>query len=449
MVPRPGALVKVGRDGESLGLRLRRPGFAERVNVLAYDQVKAQERELELAEERRLFYVAMTRAKDRLIVSGAAKLEGWHESNRFAPIGWAGAAFVPDIGARATAAAVATDAAVDTAAAVRGASSGPPPFVTDLGVRVSFVTETDQTESVDVIPLQGAKGRRSGQTLAPAAPPPHLDDRPAIGTLSYTALALYEQCGYRFYVQRVLGLADAPTPASAPTAPTEAGMAEPDLAMAAPDSAPSPPEPMRTTLSGADRGTLIHQLLAGLDLRRPVLADPLPADVRELLTGLVASSTFARLAALQDVRREQHFAFPIGETLITGVFDVLAREREHDRLLVVDYKSDRLAGADPHAIVAERYVAQRTIYALAALKLGATAVEVAHLFLEAPEDPVSATFTAADAATLEADLAGRVAGVGGSRSGAFPVTNAPGRRVCDGCPAQGGLCSYPLEVTSR
>ena len=175
----------------------------------------------------------------------------------------------------------------------------------------------------------------------------------------------------------------------------------------------------------------------------------MPADVRELLTGLIASSTFARLAALQDVRREQHFAFPIGETLITGVFDVLARERERDLLLVVDYKSDRLAGRDPQAIVAERYIAQRTIYALAALKLGAVAVEVAHLFLEAPEDSVSATFTAADALALEADLAQRFATVGGGRPGGFPVTNAPGRRVCDGCPAQGGLCSYPLEVTSR
>jgi hypothetical protein len=236
----------------------------------------------------------------------------------------------------------------------------------------------------------------------------------------------------------VLGLADAPTPAPTPQAPT-----------APPAPAPEPPAPTRPTLSGADRGTLIHQLLASLDLRRPSLVDPMPADVRDLLTGLLASSTFARLTAMHDVRREQRFAFPIGETLITGVFDVLARERERDRLLVVDYKSDRLAGSDPQAIVAERYTAQRTIYALAALKLGAASVEVAHLFLEAAEDPVSATFTAADAPTLEADLALRVAGVGGSRSGDFPVTNAPGRRVCDGCPAQGGLCSHPLAVTTR
>src|SRR5262249_6742135 len=40
------------------------------------------------------------------------------------------------------------------------------------------------------------------------APPPLLTERPSpvpIGHLSYSALALYERCGYRFYVERVLG----------------------------------------------------------------------------------------------------------------------------------------------------------------------------------------------------------------------------------------------------
>ncbi len=124
---------------------------------------------------------------------------------------------------------------------------------------------------------------------------------------------------------------------------------------------------------------------------------------------------------------------------------MLAREDRFNQLLVVDYKSDRLGGTSPYAIVDSRYQTQRTIYALAALKLGAAAVEVLHLFLEAPEDPVTTVFNAADAPTLEADLLQRVAG---PLTGDFPVTNAPGRQLCDGCPAQGGLCSYPLEVTS-
>jgi hypothetical protein len=185
-----------------------------------------------------------------------------------------------------------------------------------------------------------------------------------------------------------------------------------------------------------------------MDLRNPSLRDPMPADVRALLAGLIGSTTFGRLSGLRDVRREQRFAYPVGETLITGVFDVIAQDRP-GHLLVLDYKSDRLAGADPAGVVAERYVAQRTIYALAALKLGAPAVEVVHLFLEAPEEPVAAELGVGDVEALEADLAVRVARVGGNGSGDFRVTETPGRRVCDGCPAQGGLCSYPLEMTTR
>ena len=190
---------------------------------------------------------------------------------------------------------------------------------------------------------------------------------------------------------------------------------------------------------------MIHQILAGLDLRNPSLRDTMPSDVRALLAGLLGSTTFARLAGLRDVRREQRFAIPAGGTLITGVFDMIAQDRP-GHLLVLDYKSDRLAGADPEAVLAERYVAQRLIYAMAALKLGAAVVEVVHLFLEAPEQPVRADFEAAEITTLEADLAKRFAGL--SR-GEFAVTDAPGGRICDGCPAQGGLCSYPLALTSR
>ncbi|MDE3131886.1 MAG: PD-(D/E)XK nuclease family protein, partial [Acidobacteriota bacterium] len=284
----------------------------------------------------------------------------------------------------------------------------------------------------EVTEAAAGAGRRPSQPLAlpdrglPAA----IDPSPLPRSLSYTALATYERCAYRYYVQRVLGLPELPNPAR----PQDRGR---------PAAAGAEPVP-----GGAERGTLIHRLLAGLDLRAPSLREPMPEDVRDLLGALVGSPTFARLPGLRDVRREQRFAFPLGGTLITGVFDLIA-EAGPGRMLVLDYKSDRLDGAAPAAIVGERYLAQRLIYALAALRLGVGGVEVVHLFLEAPDDPVAARFSASELPALEAALAERVARVGGSGADDFPVTDAPGQPVCDRCPAQDGLCSYPPALTMR
>jgi ATP-dependent exoDNAse (exonuclease V) beta subunit len=450
VLPRAGSLIRVGHDDRRLGLRLKQPGDGKRVSVLAYDELKLEERERESEEERRLFYVAMTRAKERLIVSGAARLERWQETNRFAPVGWIGSAFVPDIAARAAAAAELTGAGPDAAEA----GLVPEPFVTADGVLVRFIGLSGAPSQPSAAEQRGSAPDPGGVLLPDAAKPVPDLEQPAVAdagavpaSLSYTALATYEQCGYRFYAQRVLGLPDLPSPAYVPADDEVQWPATPTFTSATPvpAAAPAVASVVRGGSGGAQRGTLIHQVLAGIDLRSPSLRDAMPADVRALLVGLVGSTSFGRLSTIRDVSREQRFAFGVGETLITGVFDVIAQDRP-GHLLVIDYKSDRLDATDPELVVSERYLAQRLIYALAALKLGAPVVEVVHLFLEAPEDPVTAEFSAGDIPALEAELAKRVAGV---VAGEFRVTDAPGRRVCDGCPAQGGLCSHPLELTTR
>ena len=64
----------LGADG-AVGLRLSTPGGGATVPALAYERLAAEAAAEEDAEERRLFYVAMTRACDRLILSGAADPE--------------------------------------------------------------------------------------------------------------------------------------------------------------------------------------------------------------------------------------------------------------------------------------------------------------------------------------------------------------------------------------
>jgi ATP-dependent helicase/nuclease subunit A len=392
-----GGLIRIGRDGRRVGLQIKRPGSGARINALWYDQIRDEQRELADAEERRLFYVAMTRAKERLIVSGAATFDDWDQGNRAAPIGWVGSAFVSDIAARAQLATVTAE--------VSGGQ--PPAFITDAGVSVSFisrVSEIETLESAEPVPEQFTLDL----TPMPRQPPAQSPSR--VSRFSYTSLAAYERCGYRFYAEHVLGL----------------------------------PPPTPIPARAAARGTEIHAVLAGLDFRSPTIPLGLPPHTEPQIARFTASSTFGRLAALADVRREQHFAFSFQAILITGTFDLLARDPQTGVALVVDYKSDRLGDRTGAEITAANYGVQRTVYALAALKLGMPGVEILHIFLERPEEPVATLYADSDLPALEADLAQLVAG---PLAGDFSVTETPGRRTCSGCPARGGICSWPREAT--
>jgi ATP-dependent helicase/nuclease subunit A len=408
-------LLRVGRDGR-LGLRLARPGTAGRESALAYDALGEERREAEAAEERRVFYVAMTRARERLILSGAARLDTWGApGGGGAPMAWLGPALVADV----------------------AESSG-----VIQGVRFEVVRPPEEGEEVATFSAEVVvdDARPVAEDLDRTAVSASLDRpgpaRPSVGALSYTSLAAYQRCGYRFYVERVLGVPAAEGPA-------------PDLGDRGAGS----------VLTAAERGTLVHALLERLDFRRPLVptaatiqaaAPRAPSgaeleEIAELMKRFTATDLCRRLGRATGVRREQRFAFPLGIALITGMLDVIASEAAGGTL-IVDYKTDRLDGAEPEEIVTREYQTQRLVYALAALRAGARAVDVVHVFLERPDEPVSATFVSAEAAALETTLAEAAAGV---IEGRFAVTETPHRAVCAGCPAEGGLCSWPLEMTRR
>ena len=66
----------VERDGTA-GLRLAPLGGGDTIPTPAWERLNAQELEAEAEEERRLFYVAMTRAKEHLILSGGTDVNRW------------------------------------------------------------------------------------------------------------------------------------------------------------------------------------------------------------------------------------------------------------------------------------------------------------------------------------------------------------------------------------
>ena len=452
--PRPPSTILRVAPGETgsasgrIGLRLARAGTGSRENALEYGPIGKELLAADEAEEKRLFYVAMTRARERLLLSGAARLENWREGKftKGGPVAWIAPALVPDL------------------AQLLGAGGGEvvhgrgllrltlPQPGDEIGEGVAV--EVAAGQPADGLPVPSADTVVATlETLAPAAPA-----GAPVSRLSYSALTEYARCGYRFYAERVLGL-----PAGA------AGDDEADV----PQGVTAPPTP-RAYRSAADRGVLAHALLERLDFR-PGGRDRLPAtDVAraaaaraamfpppgpEELDELVAvvrrfsaSALCDRLGRATDVRREQQFAFGLtadpADPLVVGVLDVIAREIGPDgpTSLVVDYKTDRLDGATPETIVTRDYAGQRLIYALAALHAGAPRVEVLHCFLQAPDTPATAVFTREDLPRLQQQLIARAAGV---RERRFAVAPDPHRSLCAGCPAEGGLCSWPLSMTRR
>ena len=117
------------------------------------------------------------------------------------------------------------------------------------------------------------------------------------------------------------------------------------------------------------------------------------------MAAFAASPLCARLAGARRTRREAPFSFALdpagGGPLVTGFLDAVAVEPDGG-VLIVDYKSDRLEGAEPADMVERGYATQRLVYALAALRDGAPRAEVAYCFLERPGEPVTRAFVAAE-----------------------------------------------------
>jgi hypothetical protein len=229
----PALLVRDGR----LGLRLAHlDGSSE--PALAHDALKAERRAEEAAEEDRILYVAMTRAEERLVLSGGADLEDWPSAAGAGspPLAWLGPALL------------------DGLAALPG-EDDPDRVVTPApGATLRCLVSTPATVGRVLREASLAPG---GPVLPPApappvracapAPPPA---RPAAPALSYSALALHRRCGYRYYLERVLGLPgdDAPLVTAA---------------------APAPPRGA-APLDARVRGVLVHEALE----RDPAAADP-------------------------------------------------------------------------------------------------------------------------------------------------------------------------------
>ena len=214
------------------------------------------------------------------------------------------------------------------------------------------------------------RGYRLPELVPPPPPPLH-----RVRRLSYSALALFERCSYRYYAERVAGLREerGTVPGAARAEgdrdrrrrPPPARARRPGRARAARRR-----DRARLVPGGDRRGARAHRGVRRRVLR--VRARGADRDARRARgpSGRSRSSTTACCCTAAST--------------CSG-----ARARARSSL---DYKTNSLAEGTPEEIVEADYRLQRLVYALACFRAGADEVEVVYHFLERPDAVVSTTF---------------------------------------------------------
>jgi len=393
---RMAALVKVDKDRDQ-------PCWGPAQEIIEEQQQRKAE------EDVRLLYVAMTRARDQLILVGARKSEDKPEAFRIGRI------------------------------------------ITALGLAPPAPGEVVPLDDIHAVAMGVAPVPvRDGDASLPAAPgaaeiceaePACLLDLPRAGVatrrISFSALAAYSRCPRRFYLERVLGLA-----AASPSPEVHLAVG-PD---GAEQEAASPEESVLDDAEGSDGigiGVLVHGLLEQLDLAGPrpteaeirVRAQEVAAEKGLSLSGEAVDRAVSLAGAfwkhplagdprIAQALREAPFFFVEDGVSVSGVMDLLLKDEAG--WLVVDYKSNRLGGRSPRE-AAEEYALQGAIYGLAALRAGAPAVRMEFLFLERPGEPVVFEHSTEELPALQSRLDEALAGI---RAEEFSARRTP---TCTGC----------------
>jgi ATP-dependent exoDNAse (exonuclease V) beta subunit len=416
-------LLVLGREEQPrVGLRLVLLG-SPKIDLFEYGALCEEAAEREAEEELRLFHVAATRAREHLIVSGVVNPNDGKETKGKPVI----ERLVETL-----------QVPRDDESTVPVAAPSPRPGLeaelapSEITVRMNLPSP-ERAAELRTLHREAAAARELGE-----GPPPLVERKPPIvpsRPLSYTAISAYKECPYRFYMERVLGMAR-----------IDEGAPSDELELSRPEE--------RTA-----RGAAVHALLEwsqangwaepSLELaRRHAAANGLDVEMGPELLEPVRQWIDAPLrqqigSEATRTRAEVPLLLGVGETVLRGSIDLLV-EREGKAPLVIDYKTDRLGSAET-AERATHYEVQRSIYALAVAEaLGVDEVEVAYVFLERPDEPAASVLGPAEMGAARASLEEKIALIG---SGEFPVAAVERRdwSLCRGCPALRGLCSGPRE----
>jgi len=412
-----------------IGLRLARAG-AGPIDVAGYKQLNDEAADADAEESGRLVYVAASRARSRLLLSGLFDPDrDIAASERPRRQRTALGCLLPALGVDGTDGQLVTAPAPEVlphvaeaafaAAPIRIHVAGPGP---EQAVALAFDARTARRPD-------GAGGGKPPM-LAPAE-----RGTAAARTLSYAALADYQRCGYRFLAERILRL----------------GREDGAGGVADGDRSPRP--------GGLGFGRAVHALLewSARSSWRPPPAENVAATLRregfehdagdaasELVAGWLGSELLAGLCeAGAGFRPEVRFRIGLGgSTVIRGTIDLLV-SRPGEPPLFVDYKTDPVA--ESGATLPAAYELQRLLYASAiAEATGSDEVTGVYSFLRAPAEPVVATLGPEAIAAGRLEIEALIARI---RAGDFAPTADPGPSLCHDCPARARLCPHPPEQT--
>jgi ATP-dependent exoDNAse (exonuclease V) beta subunit len=416
-------------EDRRVGMQLRRLG-ARAINLYAHQALREEIGERDAEEGLRLFHVAATRARERLILSGVVKERGGELKPSTAVV----ERIVEGLGLDRE-----RDSTVPVPAPQprQGLEASFAP--SELAVRVNGPSPERVKELIARRPAPAPEAELE------AGPAPLLERRaPAVPSrpLSYSAISAYEDCGYRFQLERVFGFgkrmsaggteAEGATPSAREERAERGAAVHSLLEWSQANGWREPPEEL----------VLRYAAAAGLDRNSGKVAEDLLMSVRGWLSSELLSDRVR--VGETAVRAEAPLLLGVGGTVLRGSIDLLV-ERDGVAPLVVDYKTDRLDRSSP-AEHAGRYETQRDIYALAVADArNAPEVEVAYVFLERPDEPVIHMLGPAE---MQGGRARLLAAIKRIESGEFPPAD-PERRdwsLCRGCPALGRTCSGPEAV---
>lgn len=327
----------VGRERILLG----DPGIEARNQPDHWRELREREKQETLAERRRLWYVAATRAKELLVVSGI--LCGKKQP-------------------------AATPAEMVVASYPR-AADGVECEVEVSGVGVTFgapvrLARAAQPEDLtpdgtDIVVHPGE------EWLLPPPAPIAVPD--GAGRHSATSLMLLDRCARRHWMRHVLGLREPELPEQGDAggrsgvgrAPVTHGQAVHDV--------------LERLREEADLELLLDQAMERWDPESPA-DDATGAGTarerwRERLAGeirrLTTDPAYAAVAGLPTARRELPFLHLVSETeQVVGSMDLAACDARG--IVILDVKTSRVEGEAEIASVAARYAVQRDVYAAAA-----------------------------------------------------------------------------------